>query len=64
VNGLWRRASACVSGECAEAQITESWVFVRNSEGGPVATFDHREWRAFVAAAAAGEFNLPEETPK
>lgn len=60
MNGLWQRASFCCSGMCVEVQITPTFVFVRNSEGGPVATFDHREWRAFVAAAAAGEFNIKE----
>jgi hypothetical protein len=62
VNGLWRRASFCCTGECVEVQITESFVFVRNSEGGPVVTASRAEWDAFCAGVAAGEFNLPEET--
>lgn len=62
MNGLWRRASACCSGNCVEAQARDGRVFVRNSTGGPVVAFDRSEWEAFVAGVAAGEFNLPEET--
>lgn len=62
MSGVWLTSSSCVSGECVQVQITPSWVFVRNSDGGPVATFDHDEWRTWLAGVKQGEFDLPEET--
>jgi hypothetical protein len=62
MNGMWQRASFCNSGMCVEVQITPTFVFVRNSEGGPVVTASRAEWRAFCAGVAAGEFDLPEES--
>lgn len=61
MSGVWLTSSSCVSGECVQVQITPSWVFVRNSDGGPVVTASYDEWRSFIAGAAAGEFDLPEE---
>lgn len=58
----WIKSSRCNSGFCVEVQITPSFVHVRNSEGGPVASFGHEEWTAFVAGCATGDFDIPEET--
>jgi hypothetical protein len=42
--------------------MSGSFVHVRNSEGGPMASFTRDEWAAFTAGVRAGEFDLPEET--
>jgi hypothetical protein len=53
----WQRPAGCESGACVEIAITDAEVLVRNS-GRPdaVISFDHGEWRGFLAAAGAGEF--------
>lgn len=44
--------------QCVEVALTDVEVLIRNSGQpyGPVVTFDHDEWRRFVAAVADGEF--------
>lgn len=62
MTGLWKRSTACATGECIEIQISPTYVFLRNAAGGPVVTASHAEWTAFCAGAAAGEFVLPTPT--
>lgn len=55
---MWRRAGGCESTQCVEVALTDAKVLIRNSGQpyGSVVTFDHGEWRRFVAAVTAGEF--------
>ena len=48
------------NGECVEVRLTPLVVQVRNSKdrAGPVVEFTHPEWRAFLAGAREGEFDL------
>lgn len=55
-------ATDCSLGDCVEVAVAGTQVQVRDSKdpGGPVLTFSLDEWRAFLAGAAAGEFDAPE----
>ena len=60
---VWFKASASNNGGggCVEVKITDTDVKVRDTkqEGqGPVHTFTHAEWAAFLDGAKAGEFDL------
>lgn len=46
----WRRSTYCESGSCVEVARTGDSVFMRNSSSpdGPILTFTHAEWTAFV----------------
>jgi len=61
---VWQksRASSDGNGECVEVAIIDAAVLVRNSQdpAGPVLSFSYPEWRAFLAGAQNGEFDLPE----
>jgi hypothetical protein len=61
----WFKSSfSYANGNCLEAQyLTDGGVQVRNSRDreGPVLTFTGEEWRAFIAGARNGEFDLPPE---
>jgi hypothetical protein len=58
----WRKSSLSGSGGggCVEVAAEEGSVFVRNSRhiSGPVLSFHHEEWEAFVAGVRDGEFEL------
>jgi hypothetical protein len=60
----WRKSSASngANGDCVEVAFTEAGVLVRHSRNttGPVLTFTHSEWRAFLTGTHNGEFNLPD----
>ena len=45
---------------CVSVAITEQAVFVRDTKDASKTTliFNHCEWRAFLAGAAEGEFNM------
>lgn len=47
---LWRKSSRCDSGACVEVAINADRVLVRQSDNpdGPVLTFTHPEWAAFL----------------
>lgn len=56
----WRRATACsLDGNCVEIATGDS-IQLRDSKDpdGPVLTFTHDEWRAFLAGVRAGEFDV------
>jgi Domain of unknown function (DUF397) len=60
---VWRKStkSAGGTGQCVEVMITEDSVKVRDTkqEGrGPIHTFTHGEWAAFLDGAKQGEFDL------
>jgi hypothetical protein len=58
----WRKSSASAgSGDCVEVAFAEDGVLVRHSrdQAGPVLAFTHSEWKAFLAGARNGEFDLP-----
>jgi hypothetical protein len=62
---VWQksRASGDSGGNCVEVAIIDGAVLLRNSQypGGPVLSFSHAEWRAFLTGARGGEFDLPED---
>ncbi|GAA2578337.1 DUF397 domain-containing protein [Actinomadura fulvescens] len=47
---------------CVNVAIVRDAVIVTD-EGGNVSTFDHFEWRDFIAGVKAGEFDLPHSSP-
>jgi hypothetical protein len=50
------------NGQCVEVMATDGEVKVRDTKdngSGPVLTFTHSEWVAFIGGARDGEFNLP-----
>ncbi|MGD0703062.1 MAG: DUF397 domain-containing protein [Trebonia sp.] len=59
---VWRKSKESnATGECVEVAITDDAVLVRHSHdpSGPVLSFSHPEWKAFLAGAHKGEFDLP-----
>lgn len=60
----WRKSSASGNGgnDCVEVAFTDDGVLVRHSRNasGPMLSFTHSEWRAFIAGAQNGEFELPD----
>jgi hypothetical protein len=61
-DGVWRKSKAsAVNGECVEVAFGDGTVRVRHSRDplGAVLSFSHSEWRAFLAGARDGEFDIP-----
>jgi hypothetical protein len=59
---VWHKSSRSGNdGGCVEVAEIGDAVAVRDSKdaGGPALVFTREEWTAFVAGAAAGEFDLP-----
>lgn len=60
---VWRKSqtSNASGGECVEVAFVDHAVLVRHSRdpAGPVLSFSHSEWTAFLAGAHNGEFDLP-----
>jgi Domain of unknown function (DUF397) len=58
----WRRSSLCTGADstCVEVAIEAEVVAVRDAKDpdGPALRFTPAEWRAFLAGARAGEFDL------
>ena len=60
---VWRKSRASTAnGECVEVAFADDAVLVRHSQdpSGPVLSFSYPEWKAFLAGARNGEFELPE----
>jgi hypothetical protein len=60
---IWAKSSlSTYNGTCVEiAQLSNNRVGMRDTKDhgrGPILAFSHREWRAFLAGAKAGEFNF------
>ena len=61
-DGIWRKSlMSTTQGECVEVALEESAVQVRHSRSpaGPVLSFSHAEWNAFLIGVRNGEFDLP-----
>ncbi len=56
----WRKFMRCQTGECVEIAAASS-VLVRDSQdpSGPILTFTHGEWGAFLAGIKDGELAVP-----
>jgi hypothetical protein len=57
----WRKSSRTTQTECVEVADVAGWVGVRDSKLGaasPILAFTVAEWRALVAAAKSGAFDL------
>ncbi|MBX6751786.1 MAG: DUF397 domain-containing protein [Micromonosporaceae bacterium] len=59
---VWRKSSRSgpLTDNCVEVAFVEGHAAVRDSKDphGPVLLFDRAEWRAFIAGAKDGEFDL------
>lgn len=55
---VWRRASLCVNNDCVEVRIGEGVSARSSRKPGAVVEYDRDEWRVFVAAVKAGEFDV------
>jgi Domain of unknown function (DUF397) len=63
-NAWWKSSeSGGDAGACVEVTFAGESVLVRHSRNpsGPVLSFTHSEWRAFIAGTRNGEFDLPED---
>lgn len=57
----WRKTVFSDSGGCVEVAIDGAIIGVRDTKAagtGPVLEFTEHEWTAFLAGAAAGEFDV------
>lgn len=62
VTCTWRKSTASGgNGDCVEIAFVANGVLVRHSRNpsGPVLSFTHSEWRAFLTGTHNGEFDLP-----
>ncbi|MDR7277506.1 DUF397 domain-containing protein [Catenuloplanes atrovinosus] len=50
----WRKSTRSAQGECVEVAKNDTRILVRDSKNpdGPVLSFDHARWRAFLRVAA------------
>jgi hypothetical protein len=58
----WRKSDDSADGGCVEVAYVSGSIGVRDSKAkgrGPLLVFNEREWRAFLAGARRGEFDLP-----
>jgi hypothetical protein len=57
----WRKSSYSGNNGCVEVGLAGDQVVVRDSKdrSGPALRFTPEEWRAFLAGARDGEFDLP-----
>jgi hypothetical protein len=59
---VWRKSRSSEAGNCVEVAVDSESVFIRHSQSpsGPMLSFSHPEWIAFLHGARGGEFDLPE----
>ena len=57
---VWFKSSLSGPGQCVEVRHTSDAIQVRDSKSpqGPVLTFTHAEWDAFLGGIRLGEFDL------
>jgi hypothetical protein len=57
VHMVWRKSSHCEASACVEVARMQPMVAVRDGKdlGGPVLTFEAKQWRAFVRAVCDHE---------
>jgi hypothetical protein len=55
----WRKSEASTTTDCVEVAFVDQAVLVRNSRdrAGPVLSFTHSEWTAFLTGARNGTFD-------
>jgi hypothetical protein len=55
----WRTSESSAGGDCVEVAFVDQSVLVRNSRdrAGPVLSFTHSEWSAFLDGARNGTFD-------
>jgi hypothetical protein len=60
----WCTSSFSVQGNCVEVRLRDSDVQIRNTRDreGPVLSFTHAEWTAFLSGANNHEFDLVNHT--
>jgi hypothetical protein len=58
---IWRKSTASASSNAIEVAFLGESVMIRHSgPSGPVLSFSHEEWQAFLQGARAHEFDRPE----
>jgi len=57
----WNKSKTSGSSGCVEVRFTAEHVHVRDTKDrhGPMLTFTHVEWNAFLTGARRGEFDVP-----
>jgi hypothetical protein len=57
---VFRKSRHCSDGDCVEIGSLGGYVLIRDSKDklGPVLSFGHAEWLAFLAGVRDGEFDL------
>ena len=57
----WHKSKASGSGSCVEVRFAAEHVHVRDTKDkhGPILTFTHAEWRAFLTGVRLDEFDAP-----
>jgi hypothetical protein len=59
---VWRSASCCAAGECAEVCRRDGMVLLRDSADPAVSlAFSDEEWQAFTLAVRIGDFDRPDQ---
>ena len=56
----WRKSTASAQGNCVEVSFADESVLMRNSRNpeGPVLSFTHSEWEAFLTGVRNSEFDI------
>jgi len=59
----WFKSTLCGQDGCVEVRRTSDAIQVRDSKAqqGPVLTFTHAEWDAFLGGIRLGEFDLSDQ---
>ncbi len=60
LSATWQKASQCVADNCVEVRLIDDDIQVRSSKqpDGASLSYDRDEWRTFVSAVKAGEFDV------
>jgi hypothetical protein len=57
--GTWRKSTASATSNCVEVSFAGEFILMRHSRSpqGPVLSFSHPEWAAFLTGVRDGEFD-------